>query len=118
MSACEEEASYTLRWRFADQPPAPFSARDCGARGIESFVGTETEANGDLHSFRAVCGMGELRRSLPPGVWTVSLLGISVTGPAPSSTDAAPMEGQSGPFVLQADGVEPIVEVVVARGRK
>lgn len=113
LAACGDEASYTLRWRFADQPPGAFSARNCGARGIESFVGTETEAGGSQRNFRAVCGMGELRRSTPPGTWTVTLVGVDAAGRLPAAQQLPNLRGVAGPFVLQLDGPEPFVEVVV-----
>lgn len=112
-SACGDDPSYTLRWRFIDEEPGPFSARNCGARGVESFLGTETSADGSRRTFRAVCGMGELRRSLPEGTWTVSLVGVDPAGNPPSATEVAMLTGTAGPFEVKLGGPEPIVEVAV-----
>lgn len=112
-AGCGDEPSYVLRWRFADEPPGPFSAWNCGVRGVEAFQGTETAADGSRRSFRTVCGVGEVRRSLPAGDWTVSLVGIDPAGQLPAEPQRSQLTGTAGPFSLQADGPEPIVEVVV-----
>ena len=57
--------------------------------------------------------MGEMRRSIPAGVWKVELVGVDIAGNLPSAEDAAQMTGSAGPFELQLDGPESIVEVVV-----
>ena len=114
-SACSEDTSYTVTWRFANEAPAAFSARSCGKAGIESFEGVEREVKtGDTHAFRAVCGAGQLRRSLPPGTWQVTLRGVDPAGRMPVNADgSAIVVGASGAFVLALDGPEPLVEVAL-----
>ena len=115
-SACAEDANYTVAWRFANEAPVGFSARTCGKAGIESFEGVETASpSGDVHTFRAVCGAGQLRRALPPGTWQVTLRGVDASGRIPVNADgSAIVVGTSAPFVLDLNDPEPVVEVAVA----
>lgn len=115
-SGCSQDASYTVTWRFANEAPGAFSARSCGRAGIESFEGVEAETvSKEIHSFRAVCGAGELRRSLPPGTWQVTLRGVDPAGRMPVNADgSAIVLGTSGSFVLDLNAPEPVVEVAVA----
>lgn len=114
-SACSEEALYTVTWRFANEAPAAFSARSCGKAGIESFEGVERDAEtGDTRAFRAVCGAGQLRRSLPPGTWQVTLRGVDPSGRMPVNADgSAIVVGASAPFVLGLNDPAPLVEVAL-----
>lgn len=113
---CGEDPTYTLTWRFANEAPAPFSARSCGQAGVESFEGVESRVDGsERRAFKAVCGTGSLERSVPQGEWTVKLQGIDPSGRVPTS--GAPTEmvlvGQTGPFVVDFGQPKPLVEVVV-----
>ena len=113
---CGDDPTYTLSWRFANEAPAPFSARSCGLAGVESFEGVEYRSDGsERRMFKAVCGTGRLDRSIPAGEWNVTLQGLDPSGrllPAGASAEML-LLGQTGPFVVEFGQPKLLVEVVV-----
>lgn len=113
---CGDDPTYSLTWRFANEAPAPFSARSCGLAGVESFDGIESRADGsDRRTFKAVCGAGRVERSIPAGEWTVQLQGLDPSGRVPASGAPADMflVGKTAPFVVEFGQPKPLVEVVI-----
>jgi hypothetical protein len=113
--ACGVSGQFELSWRFADQEAdAPFSARECGAHAVESFTVTGTKADGTTDSFVAACGRGSVIRSVSPGTWTVSVLGVDAANRGLGALDDGKiLRGMSAAFEVVEDAPPTPVAVVV-----
>jgi hypothetical protein len=115
LAACGESGEYRLTWTFADQPVgAPFSARECGIHAVESFVVTAAQVDGSTDSFVAACGRGSVTRSVSPGTWTVSVLGVDAAQRGLGAMDdGKASRGSTEPFEVSEGGEPVLVHVVV-----
>lgn len=117
LGACGEEATYVLSWRFADDPPGAFSARTCGAHGVEAFRVTETADDGTVRRFNVLCGLGQAERRVSPGTYRVGLTGLDFSGQPPEMAEGMVLSGAAGPFEVTEGQAPPLVVSVVVTPR-